>query len=32
MTVTEVSLVRSTLGKGPAQYQAVETFTLGEAD
>jgi 2'-5' RNA ligase len=28
MPVTEVSLVRSTLGKGPAQYQAVATFTM----
>lgn len=29
MPVTEVALVRSQLGKGPAQYQAIERFSLG---
>jgi 2'-5' RNA ligase len=29
MPVTEVVLVRSQLGKGPAQYQAIERFSLG---
>ena len=28
MPVTQIALVRSELGKGPAQYQAVETFKL----
>jgi 2'-5' RNA ligase len=28
MSVTEVLLVRSQLGKGPAQYQAIERFSL----
>ena len=28
MAVTEVALVRSQLGKGPAQYQAIERFKL----
>jgi 2'-5' RNA ligase len=30
MPVTEVALVRSQLGKGPAQYQVIETFDLAD--
>jgi 2'-5' RNA ligase len=30
MPVTEVALVRSQLGKGPAQYQAIEKFDLAD--
>ena len=30
MPVTAVTLVRSQLGKGPAQYQAIEKFNLAE--
>jgi 2'-5' RNA ligase len=30
MAVTEVALVRSQLGKGPAQYQAIEKFDLAD--
>lgn len=32
MPVTELALVRSELGKGPARYQVIERFKLGEAD
>jgi 2'-5' RNA ligase len=31
MPVTEISLVRSSLGAGPAKYEVVETFLLGES-
>jgi|SRR5688572_1398703 len=32
MAVTELALVRSELGKGPAQYSTIERFPLGETD
>ncbi len=32
MPVTELALVRSELGKGPAQYQAIERFKLSGTD
>jgi RNA 2',3'-cyclic 3'-phosphodiesterase len=32
MPVTELALVRSELGKGPAQYRVLERFPLGETD
>ncbi len=31
MPVTEIALVRSSLGAGPAKYEVVETFLLGES-
>jgi 2'-5' RNA ligase len=31
MPVTEISLVRSSLGAGPAKYEVVEKFLLGES-
>lgn len=31
MPVTEITLVRSSLGAGPAKYEVVETFLLGES-
>jgi 2'-5' RNA ligase len=31
MPVTEITLVRSSLGAGPATYEVVETFLLGES-
>ena len=32
MPVTELALVRSELGKGPAQYRTIERFPLGKTD
>lgn len=32
MPVTELALVRSELGKGPAQYSTIERFPLGKTD
>ena len=32
MAVTELALVRSELGKGPAQYRTIERFPLGKTD
>ena len=32
MAVTELALIRSELGKGPAQYRTIERFPLGKTD